>query len=417
MTVAGATLHDAARRHRRAVSGVIFVAVTGSCGKTTTKDLIAQVLGERFRGSKNEIDQNCGPQVARNVLAVRPGDDFFVQELGAWGPGTLDAGIEAVRPDVAVVTNVRNDHYSAFRGPLGALAEKGKLVTSLAAGGTAVLNWDDPHVRGLARSTAAATLSFGRAADAALRAEDAVSRWPETLTFTAVHRGQRARVRTRLLGEHLLPSALAAMAVGLLFGMGLEEVAAGLARAEPTPRRMSPVTGPDGVTFVRDDYKAPADSVPEVLAFMRAARAARRLAVLGRVADFPGRSRPTYTRIAWQALAALDAVLFVGDRAVELWGEQTSAAPGDQERLRRLLQPAQEPVPESPGQLFVLPTVAAADRFLRGHLRAGDLVLLKGSGPADHLERLVLGRERAVTCWLHACGRDDACDGCPLLRE
>lgn len=418
-----ADLRRQAARHRLALGDVVAVAVTGSCGKTTTTDLIAAVLSSRHRGSRSDGTWNCGLGVVNSLLAVRPGDDFFVQELGAWGPGTLDGGIELVRPDVAVVTNLRNDHYSSFHGPGGAQAEKGKLVAALSPRGTAVLNGDDPLVRELAARTSARVLCFGRSPHADLRVWDVSARWPQRLTFSAGFGGETRRVRTQLLGEHLLGSALAALAVGLVFGLTLDDAASALERGEPSPRRMSPVALPDGVTFVRDDLKAPADSMPEVLAFMAEATASRRIAVLGRISDFPGRSRGCYTRIAGEAMAVLDTVVFVGQRAAELWGECRSTAAADQLALREGVScapAAATPDPREParaaGRMLVFERVREASDFLAGFLRRGDLVLLKGSGQADHLERVLLSRQRAVNCWLPSCGRKEPCDACSLLE-
>ncbi|KAB1145277.1 hypothetical protein F7R91_19050 [Streptomyces luteolifulvus] len=415
---AGVDLLDAALRHRARLSNVVFVAVTGSCGKTTTKNLIASVLAGRRRGSKSSGSNNCGIDVVKDVLAVHRDDDFFVQELGAWGQGTLDAGINLIRPHIAVVTNLRNDHYSAFHGPRGAQAEKAKLVVSLPSAGTAVLNWDDQYVRELAGRTSARILSVGRNSQAQLRALDVTSNWPARLSFQAVHGRERVHVRTRLLGEHLLGSALSALAVGLDFGLSLEEAAAALQAAEPTPRRMMPTAHPDGVTFIRDDFKATADSVPEVLAFMRQATAPRKVAVFGRISDFPGRSRRVYTEVAEQATAVLDTVVFVGDRAIDLWGKQHDTAETAQLQLRHRLgftEIDRVHRARPPGDMFVFESVWRASRFLSSFLQVGDLVLLKGSGPADHLERIMLSRDEPVSCWLSRCGRVHCCDVCELL--
>jgi UDP-N-acetylmuramoyl-tripeptide--D-alanyl-D-alanine ligase len=411
-----------ARRHRESLSKVVVIAVTGSCGKTSTKDLTAAILGGRFHGSKSEDTRNCGLDLGTTVLAADPDDDFLVQELGAWGPGTLDAGIEFIRPDIAIVTNLRNDHYSTLHGPHGAQAEKGKLVASLPDSGVAVLNWDDPLVRELSSWTSARTLSFGRSDAADVRATAISAAWPGRLSFTVSHLGQATRVRTLLLGEHLLGSALAALAVGLVFGMTLDESAARLASTPPTVRRMSPVIHPDGVTFIRDDWKAPADSIPEVLTFMSRAVAARRIIVFGSLSDFPGRSRITYDRVAQAGMEIADTVVFIGDRAVQLWGERRSGpTPAEDDVSRHPTQPKPRDGADNrrnrpPGELFVFRTVQDANAFLRGYLTSGDLVLLKGSGPADHLERLLLNREQTVNCWLHRCGKLSPCNMCELLH-
>ena len=382
-----------ARRHRDRLGDVVFIAVTGSCGKTTTKNLIAAVLAGRYQGAKSSGSNNCGTDIAADLLTVRPDDRYFVQELGAWGAGTLDAGIDLIRPDIAVVTNLRNDHYSAFHGPRGAQAEKGKLVTHLPATGAAVLNWDDPYVRELAANTTARVVSVGRDSAAELRAVNVTACWPQSLSFDAVHGHDRMHVQTRLLGEHLLGSALAALAVGLVLDVPLAEAADRLAAAEPTPRRMSQVTHPDGVTFVRDDFKAPIDSIPEALTFLRQSTAGRTIAVLGRISDFPGRSRRTYTEIARHAARAVDTVVFVGERAAQLWGDQRGTTIADQRQLRGQLD-LPEPQDHPRGDIFVFATVAQASTFLTGYLHAGDLVLLKGSGPTDHLERILLHRQQ-----------------------
>jgi UDP-N-acetylmuramoyl-tripeptide--D-alanyl-D-alanine ligase len=404
MPISCDTLLHQAYEHRSKLTHVCFIGVTGSCGKTTTKDLIFRVLGGYARGRKSDGSLNCGSDLAQSLLAVREGDAFLVQEVGAWGPGTLDDSLRALRPDIGVVTNLRFDHYSGFHGPKGAQAEKGKLIACLPEHGTAVLNWDDPLARELAPRTAARVVSFGVNEDADVRAFDVSARWPERLTFSVAWDGQQRRVRTRLVGRHLLGSALAALAVGVTCGRSLEASVSSLESAEPTLRRMSAHEAA-GVHFVRDEFKAPADSLSEVLAFMAEADAPRKIAVIGRLSDFPGRSRGTYTRVALEALRVLDAVIFVGSRPVELWGADGRV---DLEAL---------PSGARRGECFVFETVAHASTFLDAFLRTGDLVLLKGSGPTDHLERLLLQRDELISCWAADCGRVHACDTCVLLRR
>lgn len=418
-------LRLAAHHHREKWRHVTVVAVTGSCGKTTTKDLAAATLATRFKGSKNDDTRNCGPDLLATVLAVCPDDDFVVQELGAWGPNTLDEGIGLVRPDIAVVTNLRNDHYSSLRGPKGAQAEKGKVVASLPKDGAAVLNSDDPLVRELATWTTARTIFFGQSPEAALRAWDVTACWPERLSFMVSYGRETTRVRTQLVGAHLLGSALAALCVGILFGMTLEEAGAALAAAGPTFRRMSPIRHSDGVTFIRDDWKAPLDSLPEVLSFMRTATAPRKIAVIGRISDIPGRSRQSYERVALEAMTALDTVIFVGERAAELWGENdTTTGCARADICRRIAKTSRTSAPSvgelldgQLGKMCVFAAVQDADAFLQRFLESGDLVLLKGSGPADHLERLVLNREERVECWLRECGRVYPCEMCDRVHR
>ena len=189
--------------------------------------------------------------------------------------------------------------------------------------------------------------------------------------------------------------------------MSLDEAAAAIEHAGTTWRRLSPVSLGDGVTFLRDDYKATEDSMAEVLELMTEAHAPRKIGVFGQISDYHGRSRRTYNRVALAALNVLDAVVFVGRRAEALWA--SDALDG---------RSTMETIPPGPrGSFHVFGTVQSAADFLKEYLRAGDLVLLKGSGPADHLERIVLDRTLKVLCWAENCGRLTACDKCEQLRS
>jgi UDP-N-acetylmuramyl pentapeptide synthase len=379
---------------RRRLAGTAFVAVTGSTAKTTTKELTAAVLQARFRGSANRGSSNHAYMVARNVLLLPRGSRFFVQELGAAGPGTLDPAIELLRPAVAVVTNVGLDHYREFRGPEGVAAEKVKVVAALPPQGVAILNADDPRVLAMGARCPGRVLTFGLGPGADLRAVDLEASWPERLSFTAVHEGRSLRVRTQLLGAHWAHAVLAALGAGLALGVPLEAAAEAVAAVPPTPGRMSPVETPGGAVFVRDDRKASLPSVEPALEFLRAARAARRIAVIGTLSDYPGQMEKRYVRVARAALEAADLVLFVGRNA---HGAMRAARGPGGERLR------------------AFSTLREVHDVLGRELRPGDLVLLKGSQGADHLQRLALEHVRRVGCWRTACGRRMACERCRLL--
>ena len=386
-----------AARHRAACAGVTFVAITGSCGKSTTTHLAEAILGARLAGIASPGSANCGAPLVDNVLRTSPTHDYCLQEMGAWGPGTLDTGLGLVRPAIGVVLNVRRDHFGAFGGLDATAAEKVKVVAGLPPSGTAILNADDPRVAAMRAATGARVLAFGRSPSADLRACEVTARWPDRLAFELAYDGERRAVRTRLVGEAGLGSALAALAIALALGVALDDALARLAEIEPLPRRMSVVELPDGVTFVRDDFKAASDSIPEAFAFMASARAARKIAVGGRISDHPGRSRPAYEACVRAAIDVVDELMFVGERPHSLW----SSGP--------------RPWPHHAG-VSVHPTVQDAARDLGPRLRAGDLVLLKASGRADHVERILHARAGEVACWLEDCGRVTACEECELLR-
>jgi UDP-N-acetylmuramyl pentapeptide synthase len=158
---------------------------------------------------------------------------------------------------------------------------------------------------------------------------------------------------------------------------------------------MCPVELDDGVTFIRDEWKAPYWSIPSSLEFMRTACAKRKVIVLGTISDYRGRDKKKYYSIARQALGVADHVFFVGQNTHHIL--KIRKHPGDE-------------------TLNAFETVKKAADFLQYFLMPGDLVLLKGSNRADHLTRIILTRNRKVACWRNRCNRQIFCDHCALLR-
>ncbi len=380
--------------HRRRVGGVTFVGVTGSCGKTTTKDLVAAVLARRGRVTSTPGTHNSSHWVARTVLAVRRGQAYCVQELGASGPGSLDAPIALVEPRIAVVTNIGSDHRSAFRTLDGTAGEKQKLVAAVPADGIAVLNADDPRVLAMATACRGRVWTYGLSQAADVRAEQVTSEWPAHLSFIVRHGGAAETVRTRLNGVHFVHACLAAIATGLAVGLLLADAVDALASVEPCTGRLSEVVA-GGVTFVRDEFKAPLLSVGPAIEVLRTAHAPRKVAVFGTLSDYNGSTSGMYSSVARQALDVADEVIFVGPQA---------------ERCRRA-----RTHPKG-AALHTFARLEDASAHLERTLRPGDLVLLKGSQRADHLLRLVLARTTRMACWRTECRRVKFCDACLLLR-
>jgi UDP-N-acetylmuramoyl-tripeptide--D-alanyl-D-alanine ligase len=404
------TVDDAAvriaRERRAALRDIPIVGITGSCGKTTTKDLAAGLLTPDLPGFVNPGSGNCGADLVRNLLRAESQHRFFMQELGAWGPGTLDAGLDLVRPNVGVVLNVRRDHYGQFRGLEHTQAEKAKLVACLPPTGTAILNADDDRVWAMRTRTRGRVLGFGTHSRAELRFGAVRGAWPDRLSFDLWFHDVRRRVRTQLIGEHLVGSAVAAIAIAQTLGVSMDDAVERMACLPPTERRMSCVTTDSGIAFVRDDFKAASDSLAELTRFLEQARAMRKVAVIGRISDYPGRSRPVYTRLVQEVSSIVELLVFVGERPENLWGSAVRNAPGFLAELSG-----------GTARVRLFATVREASRFLRTELRAGDLVVLKGSGPSDHLERILLDHQTAVRCWRADCGRVLACDQCERLSQ
>ena len=300
-----------------------------------------------------------------------------------------------MRPDIGVVTSIGTDHYSAFGSIDDIAREKGRLVRELPESGVAVLNADDPRVSAMRAGCRARVISYGVSAGADLRAVSVEARWPDRLSFVLLHGESRVRVRTQLCGAQWVSAALAAAAVGVAMDVPLTDIARALAGVAPYEARMSPLVLPDGVTFIRDDWKASLHTLPPAFEFLRTARAARRVLVVGTISDYAGDASRHYSRTAKYALEVADYVVFVGSRAASA----LRARPADE-----------------PERLRAFGTVKSAARFFSDFLMPGDLVLLKGSNPADHLCRLAIARASGVTCWREKCGRLRFCGNCELVN-
>jgi aminoacyl-tRNA hydrolase len=365
--VSGRALLKAARLYRHTLlRRVTFIGVTGSAGKTMTKELLAAILSTKLTGVWNRRNLNRPRSLARTILDVRPWHEFSVLEI-AGNMKPLEVPLRLVAPRIGVVTTVGTDHISAFRTIDAIAAEKSKLVACLPPAGTAVLNADDARVLAMQAQCRARVMTFGLAASADVRAEDVQGGWPDRLSFTIVHGGQSHRVQTQLCGVHWVPSVLAAVTAALAIGIPLGDAVEAVAMVPPFVRRMSPTVSPDGVTFIRDDAKAPLWSIPLSLQFLKDARASRRIIVIGTISDYLGNSRSKYLDVVRQAMEVADHVMVVGPRATTC--------------LKAKRHPTDDAV-------HAARSVEAARQHLERLLRPGDLVLLKGSR-VDRLQSLV----------------------------
>ncbi len=388
------TLYRLTFLHRRRLTGTEFVGVTGSAGKTTTKDLVASILQRHLGNGRKSLDSLNWPEdMVRLVLGTRRRHAYCVVEISAHRPGALDLPLALVCPTVGVVTHIGSDHFSAFKSRDAIAEEKGKLIRSLPSGGVAVLNADDPRVLAMRSSFSGRTVTYGLSSDAELRGESIQSAWPKRLSLTATWHGEAVQVTTQLCGVHWAPAVLAALATGVALGVPLRVAAQAVADVPAFEGRMAPVEI-DGITFIRDDWKAPLSTIEPAFEFMRSAQAQRRVVVIGTISDYQGDSTRRYVEIGESALEFADCVVFVGPRA--------SASL----RAKR----------DENAEFRAFASLPEASAYLRAYLNAGDLVLLKGSHKADHMQRLIIQLKTEVQCWRSDCGRLQSCETCELLH-
>jgi UDP-N-acetylmuramoyl-tripeptide--D-alanyl-D-alanine ligase len=271
------------------------IGVTGSVGKTSTKDLTAAALavGLRTTASEKSFNNELGVPL---TLANAPEDtEAAVIEMGARGPGHIARLCQVAQPDIGIVTAVAAAHTEAF-GDLDAVATaKAELVAALPAAGTAILNFDDPRVRAMAPASAAAVISYSAGGTGPARADVFAERvaLDDQLRPSFVVRSPwgAAPVRLEARGVHQVGNALAALSVAACCGVPLDEAAAGLADAHLSPWRMELGYTPAGAAVLNDAYNANPASVAAALRALVSLPARRRVAVLGEMAELGARSR------------------------------------------------------------------------------------------------------------------------------
>ena len=369
-------LGDLAAYPRRRMPARI-VGITGSNGKTTTKEMASAIAAARWRVLRSEGNLNNLVGLPLTLLGLEAGHEVAVVEMGMSRAGEIRRLAAIAAPQVGVVTNVGPVHLEGVGGLAGVAAAKAELLEGIAPGGTAVLNADDPATPGLAALWDGRLISFGLSATAAVRAEE-VEYAPQGTAFTLVlPDGGRARVHLPWLGEHNVRNALAAAAATWCLGADCAQISAGLMQARPAAMRFEISTFPPGVTVVNDAYNAnPASMRAALAAFAQLPAASRRALVLGDMLEL-GAAAPAehqgLGRVAAQTAPAL--LLAVGafaDRVAE--GARAGGL--------------------SPSAILTAPEAEAAARLLSGWLRPGDLLLLKGSRGV-RLER-ILDRLRAA---------------------
>ena len=372
----------------RDIADPLVVGITGSTGKTSTKDLLASVASVKFRTVAAERSHNNELGVPLTLLKTASDTQVLICELGARGPGQIRELCSYVRPQVGVVTNVGVTHYEQFGSRDAIVSAKSELPASLPEGGAAVLNADDPRVAGMARITPADVVTFGTGPGAWLRAEAIELDRRGRPSFRLVRGYERVAVELPLPGRHQVSNALAAAAAGLVLGLSLEEARGGLEAARSSPWRME-VTERGGVVVVNDAYNANPTSMAAALETCAAMvpEGGRLLAVLGYMAELGDLEVPEHEAVGELAARRVRRLVVVGERASPIAAAAGRAGLADV-RL----------VPGGSDREAVLQAL--------GELSPGDVVLVKASRVAG-LERLA---ER-LACSVEDPAEDPGGDG------
>ncbi|MCS6845415.1 MAG: UDP-N-acetylmuramoyl-tripeptide--D-alanyl-D-alanine ligase [Caldilineales bacterium] len=353
-------LQDAAAAWRRRFD-LRVVGITGSVGKTTTKEITAQVLSRRYRTLKSLGNLNNEIGVPLTVLRLRSEHQCLVQEMGMYQLGEIARFCEIAQPQVGVVTNVGPVHLERL-GTIERIAQaKAELVEALPPDGVAVLNADDPLVAAMASKTRARVFTYGLTPEADLWADEIVSQGMEGIRFRFHYQGEVLHIKVPLLGRHSVHTALRAAAVGLIEGLSWEEIVAGL-QETGAQLRLVVVPGVRGATLLDDTYNASPASTLAALNLLADldVNGGRRIAVLGDMLELGTYEETGHRMVGARAADVVDYLVTVGQRARWIADEAVSAG-----------LPA--------ARVIVLGSAQDAIERLRLLIGPGDMVLIKGS--------------------------------------
>ena len=360
-------LGDLAHYRRKQMADLTVLAVTGSSGKTTVKEMTSAILGQRHQVLKTKGNFNNLVGLPHSLLPVNEEHYFAVLEMGMNRPGEIARLAEIAEPDVACITNVQGAHLAGLATIEGVAKAKGELFAGMKAWGTLVVNADDVRVRKLARRLRHRKVSFGRSSSAMVRATRIVSLGEEGMRFTLHIGNWSARLRIVSLGAHNVMNALAAAAMAHAVGMAPTEIAAGLASHRPYDKRMQISVLPSGLKLINDAYNAnPSSMLAALEAVHNLKRQQRIVAVLGDMLELGSHSVAAHRQVGEKAARlAFDYLLAVGEFAGELVaGARQAGMTADQ---------AQQCASKEAIVAWLQQAVEA------GRLQAGDILLLKGS--------------------------------------
>ena len=297
------------------------LGITGSNGKTSTKDFAASILGRAFRVTKTEGNFNNHVGLPRTILEANRDHQFAVWELGMNHPGEIAALARIASPDAGIITNIGIAHIE-FMGSREAIAqEKGALAEAIDPGGFVVLNADDDFSSSIANRTRARVI-FAGIEEGAIRAIE-VKQTAAGCEFTIVESAHRCRAQLPVPGLHMVQNAILAVAAGRAFGISLEECAAGLVSAPLAKARLQ-IREIHGVQFIDDSYNANPDSMKAALrTLMELDADGKRIAVLGRMLELGEESERGHREVGEAAATlGIDHLISIGNDTIALAAEQ-----------------------------------------------------------------------------------------------
>ena len=364
-------LLDAKRKLR--AHGPTVVAVSGSYGKTSTKELTATILGARWRTLKPPGSFNTPMGISRIVREqLEPSHEVFVAEMGDYVPGDIRFLCNLVEPRIGILTTIGPEHLERFKTMERIVQTKAELIDALPADGVAIINQDDPLVRGLGDRAAARGLRvirYGQTEPGAqVRARD-VRTTKDGLEFTVEADGHgEVRIQIGLLGRHNVMNLLAATGAALALGMSLPEIAQAARRVEPVEHRLQPIHGAGGILVIDDTYNSNPSGAAEALTVLGELPGGQKVLVTPGMIELAEREHEEHLLLGQRAAAVCDQVILVGPERTRPIAEGLRAGGFNGDRLH------------------IVKNRAAATATLGRILKSGDVVLWENDLPDTYAE-------------------------------
>ncbi len=355
---------------------VRVIGITGSVGKSTTKELTAEVLGRRYRTLKNPGNLNNEIGLPLTLLRLQASHERAVLEMGFYVPGEIALLCDLSLPHVGVVTNVSQVHMERA-GSLEAIVRgKSELVENLppAPEGVAILNYDEPLVREMAERTEARVFYYGLSPEADLWAAQVEGLGLDGVRFVMHHEGESLHMRVPLLGRHSVHTVLRAAAVGLAEGMSWQEIIGGL-QGTSSQLRLVAVNGPNGALLLDDTYNSAPASALAALNLLEELEG-RRIAVLGDMLELGDFEERGHRMVGARAAEIVDRLVVVGERA-RWFADEAHKAGLPEDSITQLMDSEE------------------AIAYLREAIESDDVVLIKGSH-GMRMDRIVAELEEST---------------------
>ncbi len=367
-------LQQIAHFYRRTLN-VHVVGITGSVGKSTTKELVADVLSQRYRTLRNVGNLNNEIGLPLTLLRLSAGHQYAVLEMGFYVPGEISLLCDIALPEVGVITNIGTVHAERAGSQEVIARGKAELVQALPPSphGVAILNYDDPWVRWMADKTQARVFFYGLDPAADLWADEIESMGLEGIRFRLHYHHEVLHLRVPLIGSHSVHTALRAAAVGIVEGLTWAEIIDGMSQTA-TQLRLVAVRTNNGAMILDDSYNASPESTLAALNLLDELEG-RHIAVLGEMLELGPYERRGHEKVGIRAAEVSERLIAVGDRA-------------------RIIMEAAQRAGMSSKQITWVPDVLDVIDVLNAELKEGDIVLIKGSHGL-RMDRIVAALESA----------------------